>query len=329
MKAIVITQPGNPEVLQLREKEIPKPKAMEVLIKVKAAGVNRPDIAQRKGYYPAPADAPADIPGLEVSGTIEALGADVKNWELGDEVCALVSGGGYAEFVTAPSLQCLPVPDGVSLIEAASLPETFFTVWNNIFDIGRFQEGDTVLIHGGSSGIGVTAIQMVHALGGKVIVTAGSADKCQYCMKLGADLAINYKEKDFEEEVKAYTKELGVDIILDMVGGAYTAKNINILKPFGRLVMINAMQGKIGEVDLFRIMQKRLTLTGSTLRPQSIKYKGEIAKNLQIHIWPFFNDKIKPVVYKTFPLFRAADAHTLMESSEHIGKILLQTSEEV
>ncbi len=329
MKAIVITQPGKPEVLQIQEKPTPRPKAGEVLIKVKAAGVNRPDVIQRKGYYPAPPGVPADIPGLEVSGTITALGEGVKLWELGDEVCALIAGGGYAEFATAPAPQCLPVPDGVSLIDAAALPETFFTVWNNVFDIAGFQAGETVLIHGGSSGIGVTAIQMVKAMGGKVFVTAGTSEKCDFCEKLGATKAINYKEEDFEEEILKATDNKGVDIILDMIGGEYAAKNIKILCPKGRLVMINSMKGKMGEVDLLQIMKKQLVLTGSTLRAQPVVYKAKIAQNLFDQVWPFFPEKIKPIIYKTFPLQEAAKAHALMESSQHIGKILLQVPEEV
>ncbi|AGA79947.1 NAD(P)H-quinone oxidoreductase [Echinicola vietnamensis] len=329
MKAVVITEAGGPDVLQVQARDIPNPGPHEVLIKVAASGINRPDVAQRKGLYPAPEDAPADIPGLEVSGTISAIGKDVKNWELGDEVCALVAGGGYGEFVTAPAVQCLPIPEGVSLLEAAALPETFFTVWNNVFDIGGFQAGQTVLVHGGTSGIGVTAIQMIKALGGKVIVTAGSREKCTFCQNLGADLAIHYKDEDFEEVIKAHPDFKKVNIILDMVGGDYTAKNIRLLRPKGKLIMINAMKGRMGEVDLLRIMANQLTLTGSTLRPQSIGYKGHIAKNLQVHVWPFFPEKIKPVIHKVFPLQEAAKAHQLMESSEHIGKILLQIPVEV
>ncbi|QDH80753.1 NAD(P)H-quinone oxidoreductase [Echinicola soli] len=329
MKAIIITEAGGPEVMQIQERNIPKPAPHEVLINVSAAGINRPDVAQRKGLYPAPADAPSDIPGLEVSGTIAAIGEDVKTWELGDEVCALVSGGGYAAFVTAPAVQCLPIPEGVSLLEAAALPETFFTVWNNIFDIGQFEEGKTVLVHGGTSGIGVTAIQMVRALGGKVIVTAGSNEKCTFCHNLGANLTINYREQDFEEVIKSNPAFNKVDIILDMVGGDYTAKNIRLLKPQGKLIMINSMKGRMGEVDLLRIMANRLTITGSTLRPQSIGYKGNIAKKLQAHVWPFFPEKIKPIIHKIFPLEEAPQAHQLMESSEHIGKILLQIPIEV
>ena len=329
MKAVIVTEPGKPEVLQIQERDIPRPQAHEVLIKVTASGINRPDIIQRKGFYPAPKDAPADIPGLEVSGIISALGPEVKNFELGDEVCALISGGGYAEYVCAPSAQCLPVPDGVSLIDAASLPETFFTVWNNVFDIAHFKNGETVLVHGGSSGIGVTAIQMIKAMGGKVYVTAGTWEKCSFCESLGTEKAINYKEEDFEERILECTNQKGVDIILDMIGGAYASQNLSLLRPQGRLVLINAMKGKIAEIDLLQVMKKQLTITGSTLRPQSIEYKGKIAKNLLIHIWPLIGEKIHPVIYKTFPLHRAAEAHALMESSQHMGKILLQIPTEV
>ncbi|GGZ38769.1 NAD(P)H quinone oxidoreductase [Echinicola pacifica] len=329
MKAVIITEAGNPDVLEVHDRPIPKPKAGEVLIKVAAAGVNRPDIAQRQGLYPAPADAPADIPGLEVSGTISALGAEVRQFELGDEVCALISGGGYAEYVCAPSSQCLIIPEGVSLIEAASLPETFFTVWNNVFDIGQFGKGETVLVHGGTSGIGVAAIQMINALGGKVIITAGTDEKCDFCTALGAKLAINYNQYDFENTIKEFTDKKGVDIILDMVGGDYTAKNVRILRDFGRLVNINAMKGKNAEVDLWKIMAKRLTITGSTLRSQSIAYKAKIARSLQSEIWPHFPEKIRPIIHQSFPLSQAAEAHHLMESSTHIGKILLINSVEV
>ena len=323
MKAIVITEPGEPEVLQLKERETPIPGPLEVLIKVAAAGVNRPDVSQRKGNYPPPPGTPADIPGLEVSGVVVEVGKDVKTWEIADEVCALVAGGGYAEYVTAPIEQCLIIPDGVSLGDAASLPETFFTVWNNVFHIGKFKPGERVLVHGGSSGIGVTAIQMVKAMGGIVYATAGSDEKCRFCELLGAARAFNYRASDFEEELKSITEGKGVDIILDMVGGSYAAKNIRLLGYQGRLIMINAMEGKMGSVDLIRIMKNNLTLTGSTLRPQSIAYKGHLAKSLMNEIWPFFPEKIKPVIHSRFALSDAAKAHTLMESSSHIGKILL------
>ncbi|WP_143961725.1 NAD(P)H-quinone oxidoreductase [Litoribacter populi] len=326
MKAISIIKPGGPEALQLVQKDKPIPKMGEVLIRVKAAGINRPDIAQRKGRYPAPKDAPADIPGLEVAGIVEQVGENVSEKVIGQEICALISGGGYAEYVCAPWKQCLPVPAGATLEEAASLPETFFTVWNNVFDIGKFTSGETVLIHGGSSGIGVTAIQIVKAMGGKVVVTAGTDEKCQACIDLGADLAINYKTQDFEQEVKNSGSIEGVDIVLDMIGGEYTPKNIALMNPFGRIVMINAMKGKDANVDLIQIMKKRLVLTGSTLRPQTIEYKGKIADKLREKIWPFFHEKIKPVIFKTFPLAEASAAHELLESSNHIGKLLLVNS---
>jgi len=325
MKAIIITEPGEPEVLQINEVPKPIPKAGEILIEVIAAGVNRPDIAQRKGRYPAPDGVSADIPGLEVSGKIVEIGNDVQGFNIGDEVCALLAGGGYAEYVVAPYQQCLPIPKGVKIEEAASLPEAFFTIWNNIFDIADFKKRETVLIHGGSSGIGVNGIQMIKAMGGHVYVTAGTDEKCNYCLELGADIAINYKTHDFEQELRKLNGDQPVDIVLDMVGGLYTAQNLNLLKPYGRIVMINAMKGKNAEVDLIQIMKNRLTLTGSTLRSQSVAYKANIAASLKNHIWPLMPDKIKPVIYKTFPLEKAADAHELMESSKHIGKLLLLT----
>lgn len=323
MKAIIIIQPGGPEVLQLTEREIPTPGPLEVLIKVSAAGVNRPDIAQRKGNYAAPPGASEDIPGLEVSGVVVDVGEDVKNWETGDEVCALISGGGYAEYATAPVEQCIIIPEGVSLTDAASLPETFFTVWNNVFEIGKFKPGDSVLVHGGSSGIGVAAIQMIKAMGGTAYTTAGSDEKCRFCEQLGAAKAINYHTSDFEEMIISATEGKGVDIILDMVGGSYAEKNIRLLAYQGRLILINAMEGKMGSVDLIRIMKNMLTITGSTLRPQSASYKGHLAKSLMNEIWPFFPEKIKPVIHTQFALADAAKAHALMESSTHIGKILL------
>ena len=323
MKAIVISEPGGPEKLEVREREIPAPGRNEILIKVRAAGINRPDVAQRTGKYPPPKGAPPDIPGLEVSGIVHQLGEGVKTLEVGDPVCALVAGGGYAEYVVAPDEQCLTLPEGVALEEAAALPETFFTVWNNVFDIGRFKTGETVLVHGGSSGIGVAAIQLIKALKGKIWVTAGTDEKCKFCSSLGADLAINYKKQDFEEVIKEEFESNGADIILDMVGGEYTEKNIRILRKKGRMVMINAMQGRTGKIDLLRVMTQQLVITGSTLRPQSIAYKGKIAKKLMSEVWPLFPDKINPVVYTAFPLEEASKAHELMESSKHIGKILL------
>lgn len=324
MNAIYISEAGDPEVLKLTDREKPIPKADEILIQVKAAGVNRPDVMQRMGKYPAPKDASADIPGLEVAGIVEQAGEN-RGFKPGDRVCALLSGGGYAEYVAAPASQCLPIPEGLTFKEAASLPETFFTVWNNVFDIGQFKPGETVMIHGGSSGIGVAAIQMIKAMGGHVLVTAGTEEKCQSCRDLGAEKAINYKEEDFVTEVDSYTAGQGVDIVLDMIGGDYANKNIKILKPLGRMVMINAMKGRMAEVDLLQVMAKRLMITGSTLRPQSPEYKGRLAQSLLQHIWPLIPSKIKPIVYQTFPLEQASEAHRLMESSVHIGKIILET----
>jgi putative PIG3 family NAD(P)H quinone oxidoreductase len=323
MKAIIIKNPGGPEVLQLEERESPKPLKNEVLIEVKAAGVNRPDVFQRMGGYPAPEGAPNDIPGLEVAGIIKEVGSGVEEWQVGDEVCALVAGGGYATEVAAPAEQCLPIPKGLSFVEAASLPETFFTVWSNVIDRGQFQKGESFLVHGGTSGIGVAAIQMLKSRGGKVFATAGTQEKCDYAVRLGADLAINYKTQDFEEYLKE--KKEGVDVILDMVGGDYTAKNINILNPEGRLVVINAMKNAESTINMKKVMVKRLTITGSTLRARSPEFKGAIAKNLKMHIWPKIeNGEIKAIIYKTFPLAEASNAHKLMESSEHIGKIVLE-----
>ncbi|MBS7566273.1 NAD(P)H-quinone oxidoreductase [Mucilaginibacter sp. Bleaf8] len=327
MNAIIISQPGAPNVLQLTERPQPTPKQNEVLIKVAAAGINRPDVAQRKGVYPPPPDAPQDIPGLEVAGTITAVGTAVTQWQTGDQVCALVSGGGYAEYCTAPEGQCLPVPGNLSMAEAASLPETFFTVWSNVFNRGQLQPGETLLVHGGSSGIGVTAIQVAAALGSKVYVTAGSDDKCQFCEQLGAAKAINYKTQNFADEMKHLTNGKGVNVILDMIGGDYTTGNLESLAEDGRLVMINTMNGKDAEVDLSVVMRKRLTITGSTLRPRNTAFKSAIAKSLQQHIWPLIESgKIKPVIHEIFAADQAAKAHELMESSTHIGKIVLQFS---
>ncbi len=320
MKAIIISKPGNPAVLHLAERPIPVAAENEVLIKVKAAGVNRPDIAQRQGSYPAPPGAPADIPGLEVSGIIEECGEDVKRWKKGDEVCALLSGGGYAEFVTAPAGQCLPIPKGFSFVEAASLPETIFTVWNNVFQRGALKAGEKFLIHGGTSGIGVTAIQLAKALGATVFATAGSEDKVKACFALGADKAINYKEEDFEKGLESE----GVDVILDMIGGDYVPKNNRLLRADGRMVFINAMSGGEMDLNIRDIMKKRLTITGSTLRNRDVAFKSALAKEIESQVWPIIEQgKFKPVIYKTFPLEDANKAHELMESSSHIGKIVL------
>lgn len=325
MKAIIITQPGDADVLKLAEVPKPEPQPGEVLIKVAAAGVNRPDVAQRKGVYPPPPDAPQDIPGLEVAGVIEAIGSAVTKWLPGDKVCALVSGGGYAEYCAAPEGQCLPVPAQLSFSEAASLPETFFTVWSNVFDRGQLQPGETLLVHGGSSGIGVTAIQLAKALGSAVYVTAGSEDKCRFCEQLGAAKAVNYKQKNFVEAIKHATQGKGVNVILDMIGGDYTPDNIDLLADDGRLVMINTMKGKDAKVDLSVVMRKRLIITGSTLRSRDVVFKSAIAQALLQHVWPLVNaGHIKPVIHQAFPVQDAAEAHRLMESSSHIGKIMLE-----
>lgn len=324
MKAVVITHPGAPEVLQIAERPIPTYGADEVLVKVAAAGVNRPDVAQRKGHYPPPAGAPQDIPGLEIAGIITDIGANVTRFKVGDKVCALVVGGGYAEYCNVPEGQCLPIPGNLTFIEAASLPETFFTVWSNVFDRARLQPGESLLVHGGSSGIGVTAIQMAKALAGKVYVTAGSDEKCKFCADLGADKAINYKTEDFTAVIKEITKGKGVDVILDMIGGDYTPRNLQALADDGRLVLINMMEGKDTQIDLSLILRKRLTITGSTLRARDVGFKSEIAAALQKNIWPLITSgQIKPVVNAVFPASKAAYAHVLMESSNHIGKIVL------
>ncbi|MCO4292174.1 NAD(P)H-quinone oxidoreductase [Solitalea sp. MAHUQ-68] len=325
MKAVIITQPGGPEVLQVQERPLPIIKDDEVLVKVMAAGINRPDVAQRSGRYPAPAGAPVDIPGLELAGTITQIGAHVKNLAIGDNICALVAGGAYAEYCAVPAELCLPLPEGLSMAEAASLPETFFTVWSNVFDRGNLKSVESLLVHGGSSGIGTAAIQMAKALGSIVYTTAGTKEKCDYCEALGADKCINYKTDDFEKEIMQLTQGKGVDVILDMVGGTYISKNINSLADDGRLVFINAMKGFKAEVDFLKVMQKRLVITGSTLRPRPNSFKADIANNLKQHIWPLIEyGKIKPIIYETFSMEDASKAHELMESSEHMGKIILK-----
>ncbi len=324
MKAVIITQPGGPEVLKMTEQDQPYPDSGQVLIKVAAAGVNRPDVAQRKGNYPPPADAPQDIPGLEVAGTIVALGDGVTRWKAGDEVCALLAGGGYAEYCLAPQQQCLPKPDGLTFKEAASLPETFFTVWSNVFDRANLKPGESLLVHGGSSGIGVTAIQLAAVLGSKVYVTAGSDGKCRFCEKLGAAKAINYSTENFEEAIKELTHYKGVNVILDMIGGSYAPANLNCLAEDGRLVMINTTKGKDAVMDLSLLMRKRLTVTGSALRARDEDFKGSIARALEEKVWPLIETgQIKPVIDKVFNAHDAAGAHRLMESSTHIGKIVL------
>ena len=320
MKAIVITKFGAPEVLQLQERPVPFPKDNEVLVRIKAAGVNRPDVSQRKGNYPPPPGASPDIPGLEISGIVESYGNAVKKWKQGDKVCALISGGGYAKYATVNSAHCLPVSPNLNFAEAASLPETVFTVWHNVFQRGQLKSKENFLVHGGSSGIGITAIQLAKAFGAKVFATAGTDEKCEACVSLGADKCINYKKNDFEEVLK----DEGVDVILDMVGGDYIAKNIRLLKDDGRLIFINAMKGGKAEFNAINIMRRRLTITGSTLRNRDAAFKAQLAEEVLQHVWPLIEQgKFKPVIYKTFPLEEAWRAHELMESSEHIGKIIL------
>lgn len=324
MKAIVITQPGGPKVLQLAERPKPTCGADEVLVKVYAAGVNRPDVYQRKGNYPPPKGASPDIPGLEIAGIITAVGLNVTRWKISAKVCALLTGGGYAEYCAVPQGQCLPVPDNLTFIEAASLPETFFTVWSNVFDRGALKNSESLLVHGGSSGIGVAAIQMAKAMGHTVYITAGTTEKCKFCEELGATKAINYKKEDFATIIKQITNGKGVDVILDMIGGDYTQPNLKSLAEEGRLVMINMMMGKDVQVDLSLIMTKRLTITGSTLRARDTLFKTAIAQNLEKNIWPLLaSGKIKPIINAVFPVEKAAEAHQLMESGEHIGKIML------
>lgn len=324
MRAIEIKQFGGPEVLQACERPVPELKAGEVLIKVHAAGVNRPDVFQRTGNYPVPPGA-SDLPGLEVAGEIVAGDLGDSGFKLGDLVCVLVQGGGYAEFCAAPLAQCLPVPKGLSALEAAALPENYFTVWSNVFDRGQLSGEETLLVQGGSSGIGVTAIQIARALGHRVFATAGSADKCRACEELGAERAINYKTEDFEAVVKELTGGKGVDVILDMVGGDYLPREIKSLADDGRLVFIAQLGGSKGELDMGQVMRRRLTITGSTLRPRPIAFKAAIAANLRQHVWPLIEaGKIKPVIHHRFPLEQAAQAHAMMESSAHIGKIMLE-----
>lgn len=323
MRAIAITQPGGPEVLQPVTLPTPAPGAGEVLIEVAAAGVNRPDVVQRQGFYAPPPGAP-DTPGLEVAGSIVQLGAGVTGWSLGDKVCALVAGGGYAQYCVAPAVQCLPVPAGMDMIAAAAIPETFFTVWTNLFDGGHLQAGESLLVHGGSSGIGTTAIQIAKAFGARVFATAGSNDKCAVCIQLGAERAINYRNEDFVSVIKELTGGAGVNVILDMVGGAYVERNISSLAMGGRLVNIAFLEGSRVSLNLMPVMLKRLILTGSTLRPRSIAEKALIANALREKVWPLLAaGKLQPVIDSTYALEDAAAAHARMESSAHIGKLVL------
>ncbi|MDQ2686239.1 MAG: NAD(P)H-quinone oxidoreductase [Armatimonadota bacterium] len=323
MKQIVVTTPGGPDVLALQDGPLPQPGPGEVLIRVAAVGINRADLMQRQDKYPPPPGASA-ILGLEVSGTIAACGPDAGTWHTGDAVCALVTGGGYAEYCLAPAPQCLPAPPGLSLTEAAALPEACFTVWANVFQRGRLTAGETLLVHGGSSGIGTTAIQLAKALGARVLTTAGSEAKCEACRRLGADAAINYRTEDFGALVKELTGGYGADVILDMVGGDYFQRNVDCLAVEGRLVFIASPQGSAVEFDFRPVMTKRLTITGSTLRPLTVAQKGAIARELQEHVWPLLaSGQIKPVIDSAFPLADATAAHRRMESGAHIGKIVL------
>ena len=325
MNYIKIEKHGDPEVLKLHSMPVPEPSPGEVLIRVSAAGVNRPDVMQRKGLYPPPPGA-TDVPGLEVSGTVVSTGKNVSEPMVGSEVCALVTCGGYAEYCLAAASICLPVPENISLEDAAGIPETFFTVWTNVFDRGQLKSGESFLVHGGSSGIGTAAIQLAKAFGATVYTTAGTPEKCEFCENIGADAAINYREQDFSEEIKRLTEGKGIDVILDMIGGPYFPKNIYLLADEGRLVQIALMQGSKAEVDFRSLLLKRVTLTGSTLRPRSVEQKTEIAKALRKNVWPLLDTgTVRPIIHQTFPLTQAAEAHSLMESSAHIGKILLKT----
>ena len=330
MRAIEIATPGGPEVLRPTNRPLPQPGPGEVRIAVKASGVNRPDVLQRKGLYPPPAGA-SDLPGLEVAGLIDAGDAAAlaaAGLNIGDAVCALVGGGGYAESCVAPVVQCLPIPAGLSMVEAASLPETFFTVWQNVFVLGRLQPGETLLVQGGSSGIGVTALQLAKALGSRVVVTAGSDEKCAACVALGADLAINYRTQDFVAEVNRWTDGRGVDVVLDMVGGDYIGREVQCLAPDGRLALIAVQGGTRSEFDAGLVLRKRLSIAGSTLRPRSIAVKGELAAGLRRTVWPLIEGgRVRPVIHQTFPAESASAAHALMESSTHIGKIVLTWQE--
>ena len=323
MNAIVIQQPGGSDVLQLRQQLTPQPTAHQVLVRVHAAGVNRPDVLMRQGKYAGSGDVSGKVPGLEIAGTIEVCGADVTRWHVGDAVCALLPAGGYADYAVVDARHCLPVPAGLTLTEAAALPETVFTVWHNVFQRGGLQPGETLLVHGGSSGIGTTAIQVAKALGSRVAVTAGDDAKCAACWQLGADWAINYKTQDFEEVLKGE----GVDVVLDMIGGEYIVKNLRLLKDDGRLVFVNAMQGPKGEFNALEVMRRRLTITGSTLKPRSADFKAALAAAVEEHVWPLIEaGKFRPLIHQTFPLAEAAAAHQLMESSAHIGKIVLDVA---
>jgi putative PIG3 family NAD(P)H quinone oxidoreductase len=323
MRAIEIAQPGGPEVLCLVRRPLPVPGPGEVLVRVTAAGVNRPDVAQRQGRY-APPPGASDIPGLELAGTIESLGESVDGWTVGDRVCALVSGGGYAEYCVVPAVQCLPIPKGLDAVQAAALPETFFTVWANVFERGRLRAGEALLVHGGTSGIGTTAIQLARAFGARVLATAGSPEKCAACEALGAERAIDYRREDFVDVVRQATGGRGVDVVLDMVGGAYIPRDLEALAPEGRLVLIAFLGGPKVEVNFLPVLQRHLTITGSLLRPRPVEEKGRLARELREKVWPLLESgRVRPMIDSAFPLERAADAHRRMESGAHIGKIVL------
>jgi putative PIG3 family NAD(P)H quinone oxidoreductase len=323
MNAITIQAPGGPEVLHLGTVSRPVPAAGQVLVRIHAAGVNRPDVLMRQGKYAGSGDVAGMVPGLEIAGIIEEIGPDTARWQPGDAVCALLAAGGYADYAVVDARHCLPVPAGLGMVEAAALPETVFTVWHNVFERGRLQPGETLLVHGGSSGIGTTAIQLARALGSRVAVTAGDEAKCQACRDLGAEWAINYKTDDFE----AVLKEVGVDVVLDMIGGDYIPKNLRLLHDDGRLVFINAMQGATAEFNAMQVMSRRLTITGSTLRPRSADFKAALAAAVEQHVWPLIAaGKFRPVIDRTFPLAEAAAAHQRMESSAHVGKIVLEVA---
>ena len=319
MNAITITETGGPEVLQMAHRQDPSVGEYQVLIEVRAAGVNRPDVLQRKGYYPAPPGVPADIPGLEVSGVIVALGSAVSRWEIGDKVCALIPGGGYAELVAADADVCLPIPVGLSFVEAAVLPETVYTVYDNVFRRGGLKQGEHLLVHGGSGGIGSTAIQLAKASGARVSTTAGDSDKCAYCKNLGADIVVDYRKQDF----LPILKDKKVNVILDSIGGDYFEKNIDVLMPDGRLVYINAVNGKHVPVDLMKVMQKRIIITGSTLRARDVTFKAQLTKEIGAFVWPLIGESFKPQVYKEFKLQDAAAAHEFMEVGIFLGKLVL------
>ncbi|MGN6144985.1 MAG: NAD(P)H-quinone oxidoreductase [Mesorhizobium sp.] len=323
MTAVAISQPGGPMVLKPEKRDVPQPGPGEILIRVHAAGVNRPDLLQRKGAYPPPAGA-SDLPGLEVAGEVAALCEGAARWRVGDQVCALTPGGGYAEYVTVHASNALPVPPGFTLTEAAAVPETFFTVWHNVFERGGLKEGETLLVHGGSSGIGTTAIQLAKAFGARVIATAGSAEKCEACVKLGADRAVNYREEDFVRAVKDVTDGKGANVILDMVGGDYVSRNYDAAAMEGRVVQIATMGGAMANADISKLMVKRLVHTGSTLRPRTVEFKGAVATALEAQVWPLLaTRKVAPVMDMIFPLKEAWRAHERLEEGEHVGKIVL------